>query len=194
MNVSEEKRSGIDRRCGKDRRKAHEVDYFLNGGVERRSRKERRVGGERREGWVRVSEWSSMFVGSLRSNTKELIVERRKHKRFGLGREPVAVAFVTKSAPEFCTAGRVTDIGDAGLALSHFGGRLPPGSSLDLHIILSGGIASMQKLTGDSIWAMEVQGEPRERRCGIRFRNLTDDQKGFLEYIIRNYTSSGTES
>ncbi len=122
------------------------------------------------------------------------MVERREHKRFGLGRDPVAVAFVTNCAPEFCTAARVTDIGDAGLALSYFGGRLTLDSSLDLHIILPGGIASMQKLMGDSIWDMEVQGEPRERRCGLRFQNLTDDQKGFLEYIIRNYTSSGAES
>jgi hypothetical protein len=122
------------------------------------------------------------------------VFERRKHKRFGLGRDPVAVAFVTNSAPEFCMVGRVTDIGDAGLALSHFGGSLPPHSSLELDIKLSGGIARMRKLTGDSIWDMEVQGEVRQRRCGIRFRNLTDYQKDFLEYIIRNYTSSGTKS
>jgi hypothetical protein len=59
---------------------------------------------------------------------------------------------------------------------------------------LSRGKASMQKLTGDSIWDVEVQGELSERRCGIRFRNLTDYQRDFLEHIIRNYTSSGTES
>jgi hypothetical protein len=91
-------------------------------------------------------------------------------------------------------AGRVTDIFDAGLALSHFGGRLPPHSSLEVDIILPGGIANMKKLTGDSIWEMEVQGESRARRCGVRFRNLTDDQKVFLEYLIRNYTLSGVES
>jgi len=75
VNVSKEQRSGIDRRCGKDRRKAHDVDCFLNGGLERRSWKEQRAQGERREGWVRISEWSSMFVGSMRSNRKELIVD-----------------------------------------------------------------------------------------------------------------------
>jgi hypothetical protein len=31
-----------DRRCGKDRRKSYNRDYFLHGGVERRSWKERR--------------------------------------------------------------------------------------------------------------------------------------------------------
>ncbi len=121
-------------------------------------------------------------------------IERRSHKRFGLGSDPAAVAFITNYAPQFCTAGRVTDICDAGLAFSHFGGRLPPHGSLQVDIILPGGIANMKKLTGDSIWDMEVQGESRARRCGVRFRNLTDDQKAFLEYLIGNYTSSGAES
>ena len=123
-----------------------------------------------------------------------MVVERRKHKRFGLGRDPVAVAFVTNSAPDFCMAGRVTDVSDGGLSLSHFGRRLPPHSSLKLDIILPGGVASMKKLTGDSIWDVEMRGELQARRCGIRFPNLTDDQKAFVEYLIRTYTSSGAES
>jgi hypothetical protein len=35
-----------------DRRKAHSLDYSLNGGAERRSGKERRSPAERRSGWV----------------------------------------------------------------------------------------------------------------------------------------------
>jgi hypothetical protein len=57
--------SDMDRRSGVDRRKAHKLDYFLNGGVERRSFKERRSVKERREGWVRVSEWTSLRLESL---------------------------------------------------------------------------------------------------------------------------------
>lgn len=123
-----------------------------------------------------------------------MMVERRKHKRFSLVRGTVATAFITNSSPHFVMAGGVTDIGHGGLALCHFGGRLPPHSSLEVDIILPGGIANMKKLTGDSIWDMEVQGESRARRCGVRFRNHTDDQKAFLEYLIRKYTSPGVES
>ena len=92
--------------------------------------------------------------------------------------------------------GRVTDIGDGGLALFRFGGRLPPHSSLELDIILPGRIANMKKkkITGDSIWDLETLGELHTSRCGIRFRNLTDDQKAFVEYVIRNYTTPGAES
>ena len=52
-------RCGYDRRSGTDRRKAYSLDYFPNGGVERRRLTNRRSQGERRSGWVRVSEWSS---------------------------------------------------------------------------------------------------------------------------------------
>ncbi len=122
------------------------------------------------------------------------MVERRKHKRFGLGSDPVAVAFVNNSAPHLALAGRVIDISDDGLALSHFGGRLPTHSSLELDIMLAGGMANTKKLKGNSIWDTRTQGELRARRCGIRFRNLTDDQKAFLEYLIRNHTTAAVES
>ena len=55
----------IDRRFGEDRRKAYYLDYFLNGGVERRAQKEQRGQVERRVEWMRVSEWLSVFVGDL---------------------------------------------------------------------------------------------------------------------------------
>jgi hypothetical protein len=50
----------LDRRSGEDRRQAYDLDYFPGGGIERRSGKERRWSDERRDGWVRVSKWSSV--------------------------------------------------------------------------------------------------------------------------------------
>ena len=59
------KRSGVDRRSEVDRRQVYSIDYFIQGGVERRNgldpRKNRR---ERRKGWVRVNEWISVPVRS----------------------------------------------------------------------------------------------------------------------------------
>lgn len=49
-----------DRRSGEDRRIAYDLDYFQNGGVERRSLKERRAPTERRVDCQRVSKWSSV--------------------------------------------------------------------------------------------------------------------------------------
>lgn len=53
----------IDRRSGDDRRKVHNLNYFIRGGVERRKFIERRTQEERRKNWIRVDEWVSVFVG-----------------------------------------------------------------------------------------------------------------------------------
>lgn len=54
---------GIDRRSLYDRRQVHSVDYFLMGGLERRKIRNRRTNKiERRENWVRITEWTSVFV------------------------------------------------------------------------------------------------------------------------------------
>jgi hypothetical protein len=50
----------VDRRSGEDRREIYHSDYFENDGAERRSRIDRRQPGERRKGFLRVSEWSSV--------------------------------------------------------------------------------------------------------------------------------------
>ena len=59
--MTEKLRLPFDRRSGKDRRVAYDLEYFQKGGVERRRGKERRSGNERRKGWVTVSEWSSVW-------------------------------------------------------------------------------------------------------------------------------------
>lgn len=51
----------IDRRSGKDRRQAYDLDYLLKGGLERRKGKERRSEVERRAEWVRVGKWFSIY-------------------------------------------------------------------------------------------------------------------------------------
>jgi hypothetical protein len=56
----------LDRRSGDDRRQVYDSDYFINGGVDRRTGKDRRQKGERRDGYIRVSDWSSVRVDSDR--------------------------------------------------------------------------------------------------------------------------------
>lgn len=62
---SKKKRNFFDRRSGQDRRKAYNIDYFLEGGVERRTNAqgERRNGEkDRRKDWIKISPWSSLKV------------------------------------------------------------------------------------------------------------------------------------
>jgi hypothetical protein len=123
-----------------------------------------------------------------------MMVERRKHNRFSLARDTVAAAFITNSLPHFVMAARVTDIGHGGLALSHLGGRLPQGTSLELNILLPGKTLSIRNLTGERIWDKNTQGQLPTRRCGMRFLNITDDQKALVEYLIRNHTTAAAKS
>ncbi len=60
------KRSPIDRRSPLDRRQNYNLDYFLAGGLERRGmwKERRKMKQEQREGWARVSSWSSIYVGN----------------------------------------------------------------------------------------------------------------------------------
>ena len=60
------KRSYADRRSGKDRRKRLSLDRFFYRGPERRKPQERRSQAERRDGWVMVSKWSSVFLQDLK--------------------------------------------------------------------------------------------------------------------------------
>ena len=57
--------SAIDRRSGEDRRRVYDLDYFSNGGVERRNWRERRSLIERRMGWLRVDKWFSVSKKDL---------------------------------------------------------------------------------------------------------------------------------
>lgn len=61
------RRAAFDRRSGEDKRNRYNLDYFTDGGRERRNGKERRRNGERRSGWVRVYKWCSVFLGKKAS-------------------------------------------------------------------------------------------------------------------------------
>lgn len=55
-------RGGYDRRTGMDRRSVYNIAYFEQGGIERRAFDERRGPAELRDGWVRVTQWSSVLL------------------------------------------------------------------------------------------------------------------------------------
>ncbi len=61
-----ERRSGIDRRTGHDRRKSKHLNLSGTYFIESRKRKDewRRVPGERREGYTMVSKWHGVVVYS----------------------------------------------------------------------------------------------------------------------------------
>ena len=60
------KRSFTDRRSGKDRRRILSLHRLRYKGSERRALNERRLKIEKRDGWVRVSKWSSVKMQDLK--------------------------------------------------------------------------------------------------------------------------------
>ena len=61
------RRALVDRRSGEDMRRLYSLDYFTDGGEERRRGRERRQTGERRSAWARVYKWCSVFLGKKAS-------------------------------------------------------------------------------------------------------------------------------
>jgi hypothetical protein len=59
-----DRQSWLDRRSGEDRRQTYSLDYFVEGGKERRQVEERRRSGERRHQWLRIDKWYSVFTGT----------------------------------------------------------------------------------------------------------------------------------
>ena len=59
------KRSPVDRRSCDDKREALDLDYFSDGGDERRKGVDRRKSKERRADWVQVDRWRSVYVGKI---------------------------------------------------------------------------------------------------------------------------------
>ena len=64
------KRTFFDRRSGQDRRSTYNIDYFLEGGAERRNSsagERRREEKDRRKDWIKISRWSSLNVEDEKS-------------------------------------------------------------------------------------------------------------------------------
>ncbi len=59
-------RSSIDRRSGDDRRKFPILKRLFAADPHHRETKDRRSPNERREGWVRMTKWSSMNLSKLK--------------------------------------------------------------------------------------------------------------------------------
>ncbi len=62
---SKNKRAFFDRRSGQDRRNSYNLDYFVDGGIERRHSfgiERRDENKDRRKEWIKISSWSSLHL------------------------------------------------------------------------------------------------------------------------------------
>jgi hypothetical protein len=113
--------------------------------------------------------------------------EDRKHKRFR-AREGVFVML----KPSLTHVGRLVDISMGGLAFDYVVDSVLPKPPAELEIFVKGGTFRLNGIPCKEIWA-ETTDESRataitRRKCGVRFGELTDQQKAKLKEFIETYT------
>jgi len=207
--VESSKRYSIDRRYENDMRQVYDLNYFLEGGEERRSSKERRGIGERRTGWVKADDWQSVYLGNLVcaddfSNREEYDLPFRNMMLQTLGDVENKRAFDRFLIREYAYAvlrpssrkvGQIVDISRGGLSFRYPGtGRSDEDvSSLHLDIFLVGDDFYLDKVPFRTVSERELDIDLPDHsmtmlQCGVKFGRLTDDQLGRLDILIEKYT------
>lgn len=200
-------RYGIDRRIEDDRRKLYDLDYFLRGGIEKRSKKERRDPSERRVGWVKTDDWKSLYLGNLisvddfknRENIfhahQEKVVSaispvenKRQYFRFWI--QEHAYVVLRPLSKKF---GQIVDISMGGLSYCYPDANKEHSEAYLLDIFLVGDKFYLDKVPFRTVSERNIEIELPDnsltlKQCGVRFDRLTTEQIQRLDYLIMKYT------
>ncbi|MDY6838241.1 MAG: PilZ domain-containing protein [Thermodesulfobacteriota bacterium] len=128
---------------------------------------------------------------------KEVWLERRQHARFNvIGIR--AYAMVRRHWPPSPVMGDIIDIGMGGLSFHYMGAEKQSSRSSYLDVLLSNSEFCLHKVPVRAI--SDVVSDPATgvslgtRRCGIQFRNLTEEQQSHLRYFIQSHTTADPEA
>jgi c-di-GMP-binding flagellar brake protein YcgR len=117
-------------------------------------------------------------------------VERRKHRRFEVQND---IPVILRSND--IKVGSVVDLSMGGLGFRYAGIEKPIGESGKLSILPDNDSFYLYKIQCKSVWDCRTGKDLHSfigmRRCGVRFGELTPDQKARLEYFIEQHTSEG---
>jgi len=201
------KRYGIDRRSEDDKRRVYDLNYFLDGGVERRSGRERRGIGERRVGWVKADDWKSVYLGNLicaddfqsredtglgprtvSARSRKTTDEKRKESRFWIQEYAYAVLRPTSKK-----VGQIVDISRGGLSFRYPDTGEERVESLELDIFLVGDEFHLDRVPFRTVSERELDVELPDhamtmKQCGVKFDRLTQEQIEGLDLLIGKYT------
>jgi len=207
-NMADAKRYGIDRRIESDQRQVYNLDYFIDNGTERRSGGNRRMPIERRVGWVKASDWSSVYLGNLickedfKAREKERLIQgtpdksrskepdnKREHMRFSIQDYAYAVL-----RPHSTRVGQIVDISRGGLSFRYPDTGIQLEESYTLDIFMVGEDFYLDKVPFKTIIERDVDLEFPDhsltmKQCGVKFDELTEDQISRLDYLIDKYAS-----
>lgn len=122
-------------------------------------------------------------------NSKQAGAERRRHKRFLVPDGTLAVFGRSRTI-----VGSLIDISMGGLAFRYVTDEELPRDASEIDILLAEGLSHLYGLPCETVYDIETANRTRlaimtERRRGLKFGELSPNQKLHLEYFIRNYTT-----
>jgi len=203
------KRYGVDRRIEDDKRQVYDLNYFIEGGRERRSGGERRGIGERRVGWVKADDWRSVYLGTLvcaedfesREDAElpyryrmvqslKSMDDKRLSDRFLVQEFAYAVL-----RPSSKRVGQIVDISRGGVSF-----RYPDTGMGDedvnyqhLDIFLVGDDFYIEKIPFKMVSERRLDIDLPDHtmamiQCGVKFDTLSIEQEELLSVLIDRYT------
>ena len=199
-------RYGIDRRFENDKRHIYDLNYFLDGGVERRDNRERRGSGERRVGWVKTDDWKSVYLGNLIcaddfKNREDIDLnqrakfaqvrkdaeDKRENSRFWIQEYAYAVL-----RPSSKKVGQIVDISRGGLSFRYPDTGEEQIESFELDIFLVGDDFYLDKIPFKTVSERDMEIELPDqsltmKQCGVKFDELTLEQIERLDLLIQKY-------
>lgn len=120
-----------------------------------------------------------------------MFVERRTHQRVKV--EDGVAAVSLSSSTKF---GKISDISLGGIAVRHFDEDEWERKSFEIDIMLADGDLCLNKVSIDVRFDIEKENDSlfmplSERKCGVKFSDLTPNQTLLLEHFIKNQATDG---
>ena len=126
------------------------------------------------------------------------LVERRQYTRFHIA-GLMGYAVVKRGWLRSPVMGDIVDIGMGGLSFRYVARGKPRYKPSHLDILLTDGSFHLERIPLEThLWDFEMDNETSvrfpTRRCGVKFGDLTDDQKSGLRYFIQFHTTADPEA
>ncbi|MCP4111101.1 MAG: PilZ domain-containing protein [Desulfobacteraceae bacterium] len=123
-----------------------------------------------------------------------LLTERRKYRRYrAIDGIITMLGFPSK------IMGSILDMSHGGLSFQYIVDNEPPYESMELDILYTDKLIYIDKVPFKAVFDIDICDGTSSalfplRRCGVKFGELTNEQKGQLEHLILNYTKKNNVS
>ena len=119
-----------------------------------------------------------------------MTVERRKHARFKVQGRALAALTRTPSV-----AGHILNVSEGGLSFRYVASQKRCVDSPRLNLLVSSERKYRRTLPFRCVWDLPIAddfsfGSISIRHCGVKFNDLTNDEKADLESFINNHTAT----